>query len=162
MKNKYKGWLYIAVFVLVVVWSQSVNAETTQVTNFEDLMENLNRGEEVKVVVHYGDCKLISDNEVQDRSPQAIGGMKIHVFEYFAKGAVGNTQAFVAFSHSSLINYRGFLYNYVKFKVTKDNQVTVTAQYVEPQDYEIEMNEKFFSEINDGKNEGAVYFYRVD
>ena len=152
---------FFIVGLMFFTW-QFLLAETTQLKNFEELMENLNRGETVRVVAHYGKCKLISDNEVQAVSPNAIGGMEIQVYEYFAQRSIGNSKAFVVFSHSSLINYQGFLYNYVKFKVFDDNSVTITAQYATPDDFEIEMEEKFFSKINDGTNEGAVYFYRLN
>ncbi len=135
-------------------------AKTEQLNNFEELMNALKSGEQVRMVVYYGQCELISGNEVQDSSPDAIGGMNIDVFEYFAPLSIGNPQAFVVFSETKLINHRGFIYNYGKVKVSADDNVKITAQYVQPDNFEIVMDENFFSVINDGKNEGAVYFYR--
>jgi len=136
-------------------------AKTQQLNNFAELMNALKNGEQVRMIAHYGDCELISDNEIQESSPNAIGGMNIDVFEYFAPMSLGNTEAFVVFSETKLINLRGFVYNYAKVKVSEDNKVKITAQYVEPDEFEIEMNENFFSTMNNGNNEGAVYFYLV-
>ena len=136
-------------------------AKTQQLNNFAELMNALKNGEQVRMIAHYGDCELISDNEIQERSPNAIGGMNIDVFEYFAPMSLGNPEAFVVFSETKLINLRGFVYNYAKVKVSEDNKVKITAQYVEPDEFEIEMNENFFSTMNNGNNEGAVYFYLV-
>ena len=148
------------VISLVLIFTVAfLTAKTEQLKNFTELMDALKSGEQVRMIVHYGSCELISGNEVQESSPDAIGGMDVDVFEYFAPMSIGNPQAFVAFSHSKLINLRGFVYNYAKVKVYEDNKVKITAQYVEPEKFEIEMDENFFSVINDGENEGAVYFY---
>ncbi|MCF7857700.1 MAG: hypothetical protein K9N07_00035 [Candidatus Cloacimonetes bacterium] len=142
------------IFIIVAAY-----AKTVQLKNFEELMKALNQGEQVRVIAHYENCKLISDNVVQERSPNAIGGMMIDVYEYFAPLSIGNPKAFLVFSHSKMINYSGFIYNYAKFKVLEDNKVQITAQYVNPQSFDLEMDEKFFGEINDGENKGAIYFY---
>lgn len=151
----------IFISLVLIISVTFLAAKTEQLNNFEELMNALKTGEQVRMIAHYGQCKLISGNEIQEGSPNAIGGMDIDVFEYFAPLSIGNPQAFVAFSHSKLINLRGFVYNYAKVKVSEDNKVKITAQYVDPDEFEIEMDENFFSEINDGKNEGAVYFYLI-
>ena len=151
-KIVFLSFLFSSIFCLM--------ASTIQLNSFEELMEALEHGEEVRVVVHYGDCQLISGNEIKERVPDAIGGMGINVFEYFAKMSVGNEKAFLAFSHTSLINYGGYIYNYAKFKVMEDGKVKITAQYANPGSFDLEMDENFFSTINNGKNEGAVYFYK--
>lgn len=144
--------------VLMVVIPLFLLFAKEQITNFEDLMNKLNSGEEVRIIMHYGDCQLISDNKISV-APRAIGGMSIDTYEYFAKGSIRNKLAFVAFSESKLINMRDFVINYVKVKITSDDKVRIVAQYVNPKTYEIEMNESFYTEINDKKNDGAVYLY---
>lgn len=129
-----------------------------QIKSFEDLMETLRKGEDVNVVVEYGKCKLISSNE-EKTAPDAIGGMPVTVWEYFAPMSIGNPEAFVVFSQAKLINYGGFIHNYAKFKISEDGSVKITAQYANAEDYELEMDENFFTIINDGKNDGALYIY---
>jgi len=112
--------------------------------------------------MHYAKCQLISDNEIEDKVPDAIGGMTIDVYEYFEKGAVRNDQAFVVFSESKLIQYpkgEGYVYNYVKVKITADNKVKITAEYLNPVNFSVMMTENFFTSINDGKNEGGVFLF---
>ncbi len=126
------------------------------VQDFDELMRSLNEGNSVPMIVHYADCQLISDNEIQERVPNAIGGMDIDVYEYYAEGAVRKKVAFVVFSTSKLIQNPigdGYVYNYVK--VSADNKVRITARYLNPITFEEEMDENFFSAIKDG----SVYFY---
>jgi hypothetical protein len=146
--------------LLLMLMSAALFAGTVQLKTFAELMDALKEGESVRVVAHYGKCQLISGNEIKERVPNAIGGMDISVFEYFAKGSIGNEQAFVVFSHASLINYGGYIYNYAKFKVKDDGKVTITAQYAEPNSFELKMDENFYGEMNNGKNDGAIYFYK--
>lgn len=147
----------VLIIVLMMI-TLTVVAKPSQLKNFDDLMDALRAGKNVRVVAEYGKCKLISGNE-EKSAPNAIGGMGVDVWEYFAPMSIGNPTAFVVFSQSKLINYGGYIYNYAKFRVGDDNKVKITAQYADAKDLKIEMDENFFSEINDGKNDGAVYFY---
>jgi hypothetical protein len=142
-------------FAGIIVFGQK------QLNSFEELMASLNSGKQVKMVMHYAKCQLISDNEIEDKVPDAIGGMTIDVYEYFEKGAVRNNQAFVVFSESKLIQYpkgEGYVYNYVKVKITA-NKVKITAEYLNPVNFSVMMTENFFTSINDGKNEGGVFLF---
>jgi len=96
-------------------------AKPKALKNFDELMAELNAGYNVRVVIHYGKCKLVTDNEVQDKSPDAIGGMTIGTYEYFAPKAVHvNENAFVVFPEKKLIKNpkeKGLVYNFAKFRV---------------------------------------------
>lgn len=153
-----------SVLVVLFLMSTTIFAQK-QLKSFEELMTSLNSGKQVRMVAFYKKCRLISDNEEQEKVPDAVGGMHLGVYEYFAKESVKNKQAFVVFSESKLIQYPkgdGFVYNYVKIKVTEDNKVKITAQYVDAKTFDIKMDENFFGEINDGKNEKGIYFYEVN
>ena len=91
----------LLIFILLIF--QFSRAETTQITNFDELMAVLKKGKIVRVIIDYGKCQLISDNEIQERSPNAIGGMTMETFEYFAKNALGRNQPFVVSSENKLI-----------------------------------------------------------
>ncbi len=151
----------IALSIIVLSFLGTAAFAGNPLSSFEDLMKQLNSGKTVRMIVHYADCQLISGNEIKEKVPNAIGGMNIDVYEYFAEGAVYNKQAFVVFSTSKLIQNPigdGYVYNYVKVKVSADNKVKITARYLNPQTQEELMDENFFSEIHHDDT-GAVYFY---
>lgn len=155
-----KRLLYLIVGMMMCLPALAANK---QLKSFEELLKVLEKGKEVSVVLHYGDCVLEYDGEIQDESVDAIGGMKIDVFEYFAPGSIRNEHAFLVASTSKLIKNplgEGYVYNYVKIKVDENDQVVVTAEYIDPLTYEAVMHEKFYGEINNGKNQGCVYFYK--
>ncbi len=147
-------------FITTSLFAQTSN----QLKSFDELMAALKAGKQVRMVVYYGKCKQISDNEEKEKAPDAVGGLTLDVFEYFAPNAVKNKQAFVVASASKLIENpkgEGFVYNYVKIKVTEDNKVKITAKYVDVKTYNENMDENFFGDINDGKNDKQVYFYTL-
>lgn len=147
---------------LVMLMALQVGAAHPQITSFDDLMKTLNAGGHVRVVFHYAKCTLISDNENQEKVPDAIGGMDISTYEYFAPNSVKNKEAFVVFSENKLIEYPkgdGYVYNYVKVKIGPDNKVKITARYLDAITKEEKMDENFFGQINDGKNDGGVFIY---
>ncbi|MDP8288129.1 MAG: hypothetical protein RAP03_15770 [Candidatus Electryonea clarkiae] len=154
--------ILVNIFLLVIFSTTIIYAETTQIFHFTDLMSELNAGEEVRVIIHYGDCKLISNNEEKTYLPNAIGGMNIDVYEYFPAGIFGNQNAFVVFSVSKLIENpvsEGYVYNYVKVKITDDEKVRIIARYLDPLTFEEIMDESFYTTINFEDNNGAVYLY---
>ena len=148
---------------IIITFAISLKAENpTQITSFNELMEYLKSGNEVNVVLHYAKCQLISDNEIADKVPDAIGGMNLNVWEYFAPMTVRNERAFLVSSTSKLIQYPkgdGYVYNYVKIKLYDDNSVKVTAEYLDSVSYEVLMTENFYGKIADNKNEEGIYLY---
>ena len=140
-------------------------AQNNQLTSFESLMKALNAGKNVRVIMHYAKCKQIADNEEKEKAPDAVGGMNLDTYEYFEANAAHNKDPFVVASTSKLIGNPkgdGFVFNYVKIKVSPDNKVKVTAQYVDVKTMEITMDENFFGEINNGENDGGIFFFTTD
>ncbi len=134
-------------------------ASSEMLASFDELMDSLKKGNEVRMVVDYGKCDLYVDGEKVEKSPEAVGGMPIDVFEYFAPGLFGNEQGFLAFSHNSFINIRErYRYNYVKVKVYDDGVVEINARYLVPGSNETVMNETFKTVISDGKKGAASFF----
>lgn len=145
-------------FLLICLVPVTLAARPVQLKSFNELMSALKNGYEVRLVIHYGKCRLVSDGK-EIKAPDAIGGTRIETFEYFAKNSIRNAKAYVVFSHASLINYKGYIYNYAKFKIYEDNTVEMLAQYAKPLSYRILMDETFHSQINDRTNDGAVYLF---
>ena len=147
---------------LLLVSVGLTHAKTSLLKSYDQLLAALIKGERVRMVIHYGDCELVVDGETQSESPNAIGGMDIDAFEQFAANLFGNPQAFLSFSHMSLIHLGAeYVNNYVKIRVFEDNRVVIVAQYLKPESFEVTMNETFKGQINTGKNSGAIYFYKI-
>ncbi len=150
--------LKILPFLLLLI--SGSQAEPKQLTNFVQILDALNSGYRVNAVFHYKDCKLISDS-VETKAPDAIGGMDVLPFEYFAPGVIGK-RAFISSSETVMIYLGGgggYFYNYVKLRVYDDNTVEITARYLTTDKLEVKMDEKFSGEINDGTNGKPIYFY---
>lgn len=159
--NMKKSWL-IAYTILAIVAGLNF-AETVQLNQARDILSALKSGNQVRVVFHYKDCKLVIDGEAVEEVPDAIGGMAMNTFEYFAPHSIGNERGFIASSQNVLINHPsyGFVFNYVKLNVYDDGDVKIVAKYLTPGDLAVKMDESFHTIVNDGKNTGAAYFYLV-
>ena len=157
-----KKTFFTSFFILGFIISSI--SQPVQLNNYDELLKALNAGEKVRAVFHYVNCKQIADNEEKEKSPEAIGGMDIETYEFFAANAVKNKEPFLVASTTKLIQNPkgdGFVYNYVKIKVNPDNKVKITAQYVDVKSFEVRMDENFFGEINDGKNDKGVFFFLI-
>ena len=155
--------LALAVFLLnFMVGITGLQAQPRQLNNFEELLTAIKGGNHVSMIFYYAKCELISDNEKQEKVPDAIGGMKLDVFEYFAPNSIKNKEAFLVASESKLIqNPKGedYVYNYVKVRISADNKVKITARYINPESFKVQMDENFFGTINDSKNDGGIFLY---
>lgn len=150
---------HLPIILLFLTYS-ALFSQDNQIKNFDSLMEALNKGKDVKAIIHYAKCKLVIDS-VETEAPDAIGGMLLNTFEYFAKMSINNPNAFVTSSETVLITHRkrGFVYNYVKIKIFDNNKVEITAKYLLPNTLEVVMDETFYTEINDGINNQGVFLY---
>lgn len=150
----------ILIAVLLFVFTANYNCQPTQLKSFTEIFDNMSVGAGIKVVIHYGKCKLITGGK-EVIPPEAIGGMELKTFEYFGKGAIRNELAFIATSESVLISHPkyGYVYNYIKIKIFDDDSVEIIARYLDPKSYEIKMDETFYTKVNNSKNEGAAFFY---
>lgn len=139
-----------------------LSAQSIQLNSFDELLNELKNGERVRVVIDYSKCKVIFD-EKEIPSPNAIGGMNFETFEYFAKGAVRNELAFVSTSETVLISHPsyGTVFNYVRVKVFENNNIEITARYLDPKSFEIKMDEKILTQINDSKNDAGTSFFKL-
>jgi hypothetical protein len=149
------------VFCLLLA-GQFVSAQTTRLINFDHLMEALKSGEQVRIIIDYSKCGW-QDTTKQSPIPEAITGMDIGTYEYFAPGAIHNQRAFVVFSNTVLIENpigQGFVYNYGKVRIYEDHSVQVTAKYIHPKRFKVLMNEVFTGKINDGHNGEAIHLFK--
>lgn len=150
---------------LLVLSSIAYNAFCQkQLFSFEQVYNSFVAGKQINVIFHYSKCQLIADNQVKDKSPEAIGGFIVDSYEYFAPNSVRNKNAFISFSKTILIqnplsDEDEYVLNYVKVRVSDDNKVRIVARYLNPISYKTIMDESFYTVINDGKNDGAAFFY---
>lgn len=149
------------ILFLTLVFCLSAISAPVQLKSFGELFDALVKGENVRVIVHYGRTRLISDNEEFD-APDVIGGMDISAFEYFSKMSIRNPKAMLVTSETVLIGHPRYehVYNYARIRFYDDGEVQITAKYLTTGEYKAVMDQKFYGVINDGKNEGAVYLYK--
>ena len=113
---------------------------------------------------------MYNEGKKEDKSPDAIGGMKLDTYEYFDSTVFkGKVPSFVTTSQTVLINHPsyGYVYNYVKIKIKIDGSVEITARYLKQKKfsskYNVVMDETFKGKINepvdynkDGENKVTV------
>lgn len=150
----------LPVVLLCLVSMQPAVAQTRLLKNFDQLMFALRTGSEVRAVIYYSRCKLIADS-IEAKAPDAIGGMTLNTFEYFAQNAVKNQKAFVTASQTQLIAHprQGHVLNYVKIRIYEDNTVEISARYLNPVTYQVVMDETFYGAVSSGEDGNGICLY---
>jgi hypothetical protein len=154
----------VTLIALVLVIAGRADALPRQLKHAGEILSALKAGGRVRVVLRYKDMSLVDERGQPQASPDAIGGMDLGTYEYFAAGAVGNTEGYLAASHTQLIRHPryGYVLNYVKIAVYDGGTVKIVAQYLSPTTYEVKMDETFTTMVADGTNKGAAVFYLVE
>ena len=150
--------IFIFVIASLLLISSLAAAQPKEAKSLAEIMDSLKAGMQVRGVFYYQKCQLISDNKIVKRVPDAIGGMTLDTFEYFAPKSIGNPEGFVSSSKTVLINHpsRGLVYNYAKVRIYEYGEVQIIAQYINPKTFEIVMDESFYTKIG----EGAVFYIK--
>ena|SRR5258706_12912773 len=153
--------IYFFVFVMMFFsFAPFSHAETIQLKSFTEILDALNKGEKVNVVIHYADCKLTADGK-DAKSPDEIGGMAMLPFEYYAAGVIAK-RGFISSSVTVrvyLAGFNGFVDSYMKVRVYDDNTVEITNKFVTTDKLEVQSDKLYTGEINDGTSGKGVYFY---
>lgn len=150
---------YILVLFLLLFFKVTF-AETTQLKSFTEVLDALNKGEKVNAVIHYADCKLTVEGK-ESKSPDQTSGMPVLPFEYYAPGVIAK-RGFISTSQTVMIylaGFNGFVYNYTKLRIYDDNTAEVTIKFVSVSKMEVQMDELFTGEINDGSNGKGIYLF---
>lgn len=157
----------LAVLALVPALGWTAPAGAPAATRLDSALEiraALEAGGKVRAVFRYRNMRLVNAEGQDEKAPDAFGGMDLEPFEYFAAGSVGNDVGFLSASHSQLIRHprHGYVVNYVKVTIDDTGAVRILAQYLEPGTHKVLMDETFQTEIADGVNKGAAFFYLVE
>lgn len=131
--------------------------------SFTDLMGALKSGHEVRVVIHYAQCRQEAGDADTTPVPDVSASLKIDTWEFFSRNAIGNPMAFVVFSEYKLISHpkkEQYLYNYGKIKVFENNTATVDARYIHPRTFRTMMKQQYQCTIRDGSTAGGIEFYK--
>ena len=152
-----------AAVALVLVAAGRAEAQPKPLKTAAEILAALSSGGQVRAVLHYKDMALVDEKGEAQKSPDAIGGMDLGTYEYFAAGAVGNKEGYIAAAHTQLIRHPryGYVLNYVKLSVYDSGTVKIVAQYLSPTTYEVKMDETFTT-VADGTTKGAAVFFVLD
>lgn len=153
-----KAFRYAMLFFLL---SATVYSAPKQLNSFLQLLEALKSGETVTAVIYYNKCRLVADGK-EAKSPDQIAGMDMLPYEYFAPGSLGKNKGFISTSETVMIylsGFNGYVYNYIKLRAYEDNTVEIMVRYLTTDKLEVQMDEMFYGEINDGINDKGIYFY---
>ena len=150
----------IRILPFLFLFISGISAQPKQLNNFIQILEALNSGHSVNAVIHFKDCRVVTDS-VETKSQDKIKGMELEPFDYYTAGLIGK-RAFISSSNTVMIYLGGgggYFYNYTKIRVFDDNTVEITNRYLTMDKLEVQMDEMSYGEINDGSNGKAVYFY---
>jgi len=147
------GWL-------LLVMTNGAGAATRPLATYGELIKALDRGDSVRVVLHYAAMTLTVEGK-ESPAPDAVGGMNLETWERFAAGVIRNPKAYVAASGTALIAHPryGHVYNYVRLRVYEDGAVEVTARYLLPTTFEVVMDETFRGQISLSDKTGGARFF---
>ncbi|CAF1116935.1 unnamed protein product [Brachionus calyciflorus] len=112
--------------------------------NYKQIKEDLFNGKKLRFIFHYQKMNLYLNNTLI-RSPNAVGGFDIDIFEYFGVNVTGNPIEYIASSTNALITHSryGIINNYGKIRIYEDNRIEVGVVYIDVKTTDIVFQETF-------------------
>lgn len=150
----------ILLFLMAIALAAPASGAPKRLKGFGDIMDALRSGREVRAVLDWSSCTLLSlkkftenpekPGETADprcrltmhRKPaecyyksdhklNAVSGIKLDTWEYFGPGFI-SPRGYVMASETKLISLRGFVLNYGSVRIADDGSVSVTVNYLRP------------------------------
>jgi hypothetical protein len=152
----------VITLILLLHCASTLSSQPVRCASFDELLSSLKDGWTVRTTIEYAKCRLVIDS-VEQKSPEAVGGMSIDTYEYFGRGVVRNVKAYLATSETHLISHPryGYVLNYVRLRIYEDDAVEIVARYLNPTTYAIVMDETFFGTISNGTDSHGFHLYRT-
>jgi hypothetical protein len=113
--------------------------------DFEQIKKDLFDGNKLRFVFDYEKMNLYINGQLQSKSPNAVGGFDIEIFEYFGPFVANNPVPYIAASSNALIIHSryGVIYNYGKLRIYEDNRIEVGVVYIDVKTTNIVFQETF-------------------
>jgi hypothetical protein len=125
---------YIFKFLLLLNLLSSAFAAPKLISNYQDLVSNLSKGDEVRAIFLINKCttdqKTANDNNI-------IAGMNFTQFNKYSIQANNESKNIVATSFSMMTEHSryGLTYNYIRLRVFEDNSAEILSEYFDPKDF---------------------------
>jgi len=147
------------VFLIISFISTVSIGNPERINSISELLNKLKDGYTPRIIINYSLC--ISDNQDSEVTKEIIGGMTLDNFEYFSPGSINNPNGYIATSESHLIQHNkyGNVLNYIKIRFFDNEKVEIIARYLNPETFEVIMDQTYKSIINNSKNNGGVSLF---
>jgi hypothetical protein len=144
--------------------SASILAETKILANYDQLLQALDSGSQVRAVVHFDKCKLESGD---GRISSLSGGLTFDVFNHYDMPIEGNRTREVISTSKTVFSLGtryefGPINNYVRLHVFKDNTAQLFGAFLDPQTYEQKTAVSYTCPVSGDVNHAGVSLYRLD
>jgi hypothetical protein len=113
--------------------------------DFEQIKSDLFSGNKLRFIIDYEKMNLYMNGTLQAKSPNAVGGFEIDIFEYFGPFVANNPIPYIAASSNAMIIHSryGVIYNYGKLRIYENNRFEVGVVYIDVKSTNIVFQETF-------------------
>jgi hypothetical protein len=110
-------------------------AIVAQQFTFEQIKTLLFAGKKIRIVFDYQKLSHYINNELQEKSTNAVNGLSIEDYEYFSVNVVQNPIPYIATSSAVLVTHAryGIIYNYGKIRIYEDDRIEISVIYIDVQ-----------------------------
>lgn len=156
--EKSNGLLFFFVLlgIIVIIVLSSLNLKTLKsekaneennnsLADYNKIKNDLFNGKKLRFIFHYEKMNLYINETLEPKSPDAVGGFDIDIFEYFGQFVANNPVPYIAASSTALIIHSryGIINNYGKLRIYENNVIEVGVVYIDVKSTNIVFQEKF-------------------
>lgn len=137
----------------------SVYANTIQLSSFDQLVDSLRQGDDVKAVISLDDCQKVGQSTKSNSLSGAFVRVNFNVFNYYKIKDEGKNNFAVATSTAMLIEHSalGPVQTYSRIRIWDDNSISMHVSYYDPRNYDLKLSSDYLCHL--GKDDQSVRLF---
>ncbi|RDI42689.1 VirK family protein [Aquicella lusitana] len=156
----FNRWLTVITSLTMAV--SAAYAAPKTLTNYEQLLQALEQGDEVRAIIHMDKCTV---NKADVKGAADIGGSSTRInftlFSHYKVPVNGQEKYTVATSQTLFTEHRAFgpVYAYGRLRVFEDNSAEFHAAYYDPKTYELKGAVNYNCHLGNGADQNSIVLF---
>lgn len=151
--------------LLATTFISPVFAASPSLTNYEQLLQAVHQGSDVKAIIYFDKCTLKPLPGAKMLKPETDNGgastrINFSIYSHYkVKTETGLERYAVATSNTILTEHSalGLVYAYGRLRVFEDNSAEFHAAYYDAKTYEFRGGANYLCRISSGNDENAIF-----
>lgn len=144
------------------VFAANVSAAPKLLTSYDQLLQSLHAGEDVRAIIYYGKCAVKAGGKAAvNPADGADSRFNFNIYSHYKVVVDKQEKYTIATSNTILTEHAVFgpVYAYGRLRVFEDNSAEFHAAYYDPKTYEVKGGADWICQLSNGADNNGINLY---